>query len=215
MAIRHARVLDLPDQTEPYLVNGVEVDPATVAQPSDWDAAHVGGVSLIDLGVVSIVDRLTSSATLYTPASGELVLGLRVSDLVATDTGLIIIGQGASGPGQRGQLGDIWYPINGAGVTVPDDPNVSGAPIVAHALLTDVEAWQANFDYPDEVTSVIGAGHLWSLSGVGTSGATEPDWASYIDGSAPDGGTSWVDQGPLPTVGSVHLYALVGTAVAP
>ena len=41
MAIRHARVLDLPDQTEPYLVNGVEVDPATIAQPSDWDADHV------------------------------------------------------------------------------------------------------------------------------------------------------------------------------
>lgn len=69
MTVRHARQLGTPDQTEPYLVNGVEVDPSTVTQPSDWDADHdvtglasSGDLTALDSRVSTLEDAPGGSA---------------------------------------------------------------------------------------------------------------------------------------------------------
>lgn len=94
--VSHHRTLGIPDPTEPYRVNGVEVDPADVIRPSDWDGdhdivglastddlaahGHPGVVQMRDLGTVSVADLLDGPVTLFTPADGEYVMGVGFLD---------------------------------------------------------------------------------------------------------------------------------------
>lgn len=82
--------------------------------------------------------------------------------------------------------------------------------------------WQANHAYLTTDDAILEAGHLWSPLVDGISGDTIPDFAAGIgtytaaDGTIDDGGGyGWDDEATAPTVGSIHLYALVITPEAP
>jgi len=69
-----------------------------------------------------------------------------------------------------------------------------------------VETWQSNHLYTDQ-NAIIENGHYWDGSGAGgTSGSSKPNFAAHFGGSVTDNTMIWWDEGPVPTVGSVHVF---------
>lgn len=91
-------------------------------------------------------------------------------------------------------------------------------------ILGATPGWQANHAYTavttgggDPISMIVAVGHLWTALSAGTSGGSTPDFAGNIGGFTGADGTvaGWNDSGPVPTAGSVHLYAEIVTPVAP
>lgn len=75
-----------------------------------------------------------------------------------------------------------------------------------------MSGWEADHAYEDSA-HIIEAGHVWSINvSSGTSGSSRPDFEGSFAGDTSDDGTltgGWSDNGALPTVGSLHLVAIV------
>lgn len=68
MGIKHAKQSGLP----------ADAGATSVVQPSDWYDDHVGGVVLLDLGVVDAADILGGPVEIYTPVGAELILAVSI-----------------------------------------------------------------------------------------------------------------------------------------
>jgi len=169
-SIRHARVLGVPDQTDPYLVNGVSVDPATVVQPSDWDAGHViTGVPLtarIDFVQTSGNGVYTGSVTL--PA-GAVLLDIVPMDTAAWDstTALLNMGDGVNATGFIASLNltALGPMTTGVGYSYAGDIATNGGFLSPGAY---ANAPGSRIDYPagGTITATI------TQTGAGTAGRT-------------------------------------------
>ncbi len=187
-----------------------------------------GTLRRLDLGVVDASDVQTDSVVLYTPAAGEVVGPLYITDVTLTDTfGLAVQcsdGDSVNVNGLAAVTTSIYY----AGIVTPSNSvgrvQLATTPIIAGCTEDAVDqpvasAWQANHHYvPDPVTSetlVVAAGHLWLNTTDGDSGNSTPDFAGNTGGSVVDNDLTWTDEGALPSQGSMHVYADVTTPVAP
>jgi hypothetical protein len=172
------------------------------------------GVTLVDLGVVDIMDLLDGPQTLYTPSDPVLVVQVAVdmTTLVLPDT------QGISIVCSSG-LPSFETPMNQISTAGPRAlqavraPTVGSDPVVAvmdtlNTILDEaVGTWAADTAYVNgEAVSAVG--HLWT-SQPGTTDSTPPDFAGNIGGSVVDGTVTWLDTGAIPTVGSARFYALI------
>lgn len=183
-----------------------------------------GGASLVDLGIVNIVDLVDGPETLYTPNEGEYVM------VTAGPDGFVVLDGGTLLVGEEGQFesgnGDYAMSANEQGYNGGwnDAGKVrSGAPIKAWASvnnngsgLAPWVSWEADHLYSNDPADVIVEdGRLWTCSVGGTSASSRPDFEG--GNSIPDdNGVQWYAVVAVPTVGSVHFYALVvGTQSTP
>lgn len=183
-----------------------------------------GAVRMLDLGVVTAADYLAGSATLYTPADGELFGPGMLRDVVALDNlNLSIVGDDfdptapdarppfasiGSGTSQmfdsyEGRVSSRLVPTSAGPVRIGLNGNLDN-PIA--------EVWVADTSYGTEDT-LVEAGHIWANEGSGTSGSVKPDFAGNVGGSVGDNDLVWDDLGVV-TVGSAHVYAYVQSPVA-
>jgi hypothetical protein len=176
------------------------------------------GVTLVDLGVVDIMDLLDNgSQTLYTPSEPALVVQVAVdmATLVLPDTQGISVFRAMPPLNAATPFSQVSSSFGVRDGTGPPAPKLGSDPVVA-ALVTPgfafdgaVGTWAADTAY-GALEVVSAAGHMWA-SQAGTSDSTPPDFAGNIGGSVVDGTVTWQDQGALPTVGSARFYALIVT----
>jgi len=194
-----------------------------------WEAgggSQPGAVRRLDLGAFDITDLLAGPVLLYTPAAGEVVGPVFLTDVVFTDAHAVIVAQADGVDGASRQLAAFTSSDWTIGI-------LSGGAFLQWRLATSAvsigisedtqqplaEPWQADHAYtPDPDTSeslILAAGHLWLSPDTGDSGSVEPDFAGNIGGTVVDNDLTWTDDGVLPTQGSCHVYADVTTPVAP
>lgn len=202
LTINHAKVSGLGPAADPSKIGG-----------DDWDADHVivGGVpELLDLGTVDVTDLLAGPVTVYSVPAGAVVLGIYAGDATAPDVAYAYVY--VAGLQSDGPVVVLDYASAGPDTT-PSGWVSPGADIRASVAAYETGPWAAATVYPANAY-VIEAGHLWFTDG-GTSGGSEPDFAGNIGGTVGDNGMTWTDETAVPTTGSVHVYALIGTPVLP
>lgn len=190
-------------------------------------------VNWYDFGTVTALDLIANGPqTLYTPDGPELVWFHMGRDSVTIDNGAAI----GFLPWNDDLGGNLLYYVDSTDPTSPNaqdqifqgggnDPYpglyVIETPFIAalHPNFstfggsTAALAWQAEHAYPNNAL-VLEAGHIQQAQNAGTSDATEPVWDN-VGGTTTDNDITWQDTGLAPTVGGVHLYALIATAVTP
>lgn len=183
--------------------------------PASTGGGGVSQVRLLDLGTVNIVDLLAGPVTLYTPAPGEAVLNFSRRDdfvpVTPVEGATIYLTQApldSSVINNERNLGFGLHPIWG-NVSISQDSLKAVMQTVntGFVVYEATGVWQSSHAYPDP-NLITAAGRMWS-SNIGTSDATVPDFASNIAGTVFDGTVTWTDEGPTPTAGSLHVYAVV------
>lgn len=74
---------------------------------------------------------------------------------------------------------------------------------------TTPASWQATHAYAQYTTIIGDDDHYWVATTAGTSGGSEPDFASNEGGTVVDGTVTWTDEGGIPTAGQFRLWAIV------
>lgn len=234
--ISHARVLGTPDQTEPYTVNGVTVDPADTVQPSDWDAEHdvdvpalaaaMGATRLVDLGTVTATDLLGGPMVLLDDPDVYVLAIHGIGQATATDTGYIAVFPFATSMPHPPDISDA-NPVGQVGpsgyANQPQNSNDSLRPGRVIAVLLDMNGsypvlgpWAADTPYAAADVIVVD-GSYWQADNDGTSGATLPDFAGVEGNELQDNEVLWfhLSGQPPTTTGSAHFAALVAPLATP
>lgn len=204
-------------------------------------AAVAGGLRLVDLGVVNAVDLLDGPVTLYTPVAGEWVQVGAIDDsfvafdgtahctevvsdndtaapLISINDTLFALGISPFAPGPLAPI--VYGPtaLGGASLAVHlalrplTGPvrafqAVGGTSPIEHLVSTPWTPGRVISAFTDYVTE---SGYIWQPEGFGTTGVSLPDFTDP-DVSVVDNDITWDSGGKLPTQGSLHLYAMVGT----
>ncbi len=188
-----------------------------------------GAVRRLDLGVVDVSDLLTDSVLLYTPDSGEIVLGVYLRDVTFTDAfGMAVActdGTSAEDTNNLAAVTTGFYNESVRGTAAGRLATRTAITPIRAGLTEDdasqpiASAWEADHHYvPDSTTSeslIVASGHLRLTNDDGDSGGSVPDFPGNFGGSVVDNDLTWTDEGELPTIGSMHVYADVATPVAP
>lgn len=184
------------------------------------DGAVGGGHSTMDLGTVNIVDLLNGPQTLYTPTGPLWVVKVAVdrASVVLPDSQGLLVVQGSTPFTSDPDTPLFFINVNtdrpSGTVTgwVQDEPILAGISTEQSGYFLDeaLGSWQADQAYDTAKECILESGHIWSSS-VGTTGGSKPDFAgSPTEGSTvADNTVTWTNEGPIPTVGSAHFYALV------
>lgn len=174
------------------------------------------GLSLVDLGIVNAVDLLNGPQTLFTPAGSQFVsFVVSDADFVAIDNGFgVHFSLGDADLLDWGQFGSTtptsMIPMNGLITSRAITCIGEAADHTSWTITAPLAAWQASHSYPANAVILGADDHLWTSSG-GTSDTTIPDFAGNEGGTVVDNDITWTDAGAVPTQGSLHVYALVGT----
>lgn len=162
---------------------------------------------IVELDPINVADLLAGSVVVYTPAEGAGVVAV-----------LSIEGDPVA-PDGTGQIGFATELLPQVFAQTSGGAAESFVQIIYNPFATDpiragltfgsrlAEAWQAGHAYDGSALTVmlIGAGHYWTTSDVGVSGALEPDWSSAIGSTIDDNGITWEDSGALPSSGSITV----------
>ncbi len=187
-----------------------------------------GGLSLVDLGVVNAVDLLDGPQPIYETADQQYIqiipnwvgatvmdgltgLSVQLGDL-APQVGVapygIVMELQSTLPQHPGRVGDQ---AGNALAAIFADGSVMSAVLNTTDginVITAPAAWQANHVYAADAL-IEESGHWWWAGAGGTSGMSIPDFPGNFGGTVTDNDITWTDDGPIPTQGTLHLYALV------
>lgn len=202
---------------------------ATLAGHQGGIDPDTGGITLVDLGVVNAVDLLAGPKTLYTPSAGQYVaLTVGPDSFVAMDHQSydIVPNDRLSLLASMAPLVQVapnqtaWYQFLPPGSNRLTAGGVQTSAPIKAVLQTDTNtisilgptpAWAATHLYAANVVILGPDNHWWSSGAGGTSAGTIPNFAGNEGGTVVDGSVTWTDEGAIPTTGSLHLYALVGS----
>jgi hypothetical protein len=239
-------------QVTTYTITGSDVvfdTPPALAAEVVVNYVYAGGVvsgspfTLVDLGIVNVVDLLAGPVTIYDIPANSIfvpVMGAE-ADFVVFDggSGRLDISEGSFDPDGTlvkppqnpwTNLGELEISAGASFATVRSSliTNYGQAGLSASIRYGDLwrawylpgddgfpflsapAAWQANHVYAQYTTIHGPDDHFWAATTAGTSDGSIPDFAANEDATVVDSTVTWTDEGVIPTVGSIHLWAIVG-----
>jgi len=163
---------------------------------------------IVELDPINAVDLATGSVVVYTPDAGAAVVAVLSvdGDPVSPD------GSGQIGFSAPPTLAQIFAQTSSGALStfvqiiynpVATDPIRAG--LTFGGRLAEPWAPGESYDGSELAVLLIGDGHYWQTTDVGTSDTVEPDWSSAFGGTILDNGITWEDDGPVPSGGSITV----------